>query len=136
MRRRSETTLIIAISQHIMSRFTTLSEYSIKNYVQTLRNVWKWTCANCIHLNLLACFMRPWTALRKTSLNSPKPAANKDKVKCNFTETEKCIWWHTPGFKGTLSSSYNFQHFYFIMRTLVTEIGNIIIQLSTVVSHY
>lgn len=34
--RRSESTLIIAILQHIMSKFNRLSEYCIKNYVQTL----------------------------------------------------------------------------------------------------
>lgn len=40
VRRRSETTLIFAISQHIMKRFTRLSEYCIKNYIQT-KNIWK-----------------------------------------------------------------------------------------------
>lgn len=66
----------------------------------------------------------------------PQNMLSTKTVKCNFKVTAKCLWWYHPGFKETLSSSYIFQHFYFIMTTLVTEIDNNITQLTTVVSHY
>lgn len=76
--RRAETTLAVVVSEHIINRLTALSEYCIKSYGRTLQ---KYLEMNLCKLWLPELSGLPYedlnSALIKSTLNSPKPFANK-----------------------------------------------------------